>query len=360
LFAAVFANGWRIRFGHRTFPWQSEAAKAAAVHCVIVGFDKRRGSQADLYEYDQRGLLLGKSSAPQVNAYLVPGPNVLVEQRRKPLSAVVYPFGFGSRPNDGGAFVLDEESLQTAGGDPIARKYIRPFVGAREIVQGQSRWVLWLRDAPQGEVERSDFLSERVSQCREHRLASKRPATREWADRPHLFDFDSQPAQPYVAVPGVSSENRPYYLAARFDSHVIASNAAFTANDPDGLLFSLVSSSMFVAWQRTVGGRLKSDLRFSNTVVWSNFPVPPLGREGRATIVAAGKRVEHVRSQHAGRTLADLYLPGRIPAELQDAHQALDTAVDTAFGLATTSNSLAKRQKVLFERYAELLSATRT
>ena len=355
LFAAVFAHGWRIRFGHRTFPWESEAAKAAAVHCVIIGFDKVRRRTADLYDYDQRGVLLSQTAVPQINAYLVAGPNVLVEQRRKPLSEMVYPFGFGSRPNDGGAFVLDDELLALAHADPVAQRYVRPFVGAREVVQGQPRWVLWLRDASAEEIQESEFLSKRVALCREHRLASKRAGTREWADRPHLFDFDSQPAHSYVAVPGVSSEHRPYYLAARFDCHVIASNAAFTATDPDGLLFALVSSSMFIAWQRTVGGRLKSDLRFSNTVVWSNFPVPVLTGDLRASIVDAGRRIESARAQAPSTSLADLYRPTRLPPELRSAHEHLDAVVDLAFGAPPDSSSMAQRQAVLFSRYEELL-----
>jgi hypothetical protein len=359
LFSMVFGSGWRIRFGHRTFPWTSEATKAAAVHCVIVGFDRNAAGPSEVFDYDQRGTLASRSVVPSLNAYLVPGPNVLVEQRRRPISDAVYPFGFGSRPNDGGAFLLDDGAHEEAMADPVARKFVRPFVGAREIVQGTHRWVLWLRDARQTDIASSPLLQERVALCRAHRLSSKRPATREWADRPHLFDFDSQPSVPFVAVPGVSSENRPYYLAARFDSGTIASNAAFTAVDPDGLLFALVSSSMFDAWQRTVGGRLKSDLRFSNTVVWSNFPVPTLDHDQRQEIIQAGLDLASARAQHPSKSLAALYIAGSMPHDVSQSHHTLDAAVDAAFGCATAS-TLSERQASLFERYVELLPRSAT
>lgn len=174
------------------------------------------------------------------------------------------------------------------------------------------------------------------------------------AATPHLFG--QRPAlhvQPYLVIPGVSSELRDFYPVRRVEPEVIASNATFTASDPTGLLFAVISSSMFMAWQASVGGRLKSDLRFSNTIVWNNLPLPRLTEQQRAGLVEAGRSLEAARAAHPDRTLASLYQRGAMPADLAGAHADLDRFVDESFDL-TEGATTAQRQRVLFTRYAEL------
>ena len=238
--------------------------------------------------------------------------------------------------------------------DPVASKYLRRFVGARELVHGLDRWCLWLVELDPEDIPRSAVLRERLERCRAHRLSSKRPATREWADRPYLFDFNSQPDTAYVCIPGLASEKRPYVLAVRHQADVIASNLAYTAVDPDGALFGLISSSMFIAWQRAVGGRLESRLRFSNTIVWNNFPVPPLSASGREAIVAAGSDLEVARAELEPLSLAVQYKDAQLPEPLAAAHRSLDLAVDHALNFHGESEE--GRVQHLFELY-ELLSA---
>ena len=140
----------------------------------------------------------------------------------------------------------------------------------------------------------------------------------------------------------------------RVNSDVIASDATFTAGDPTGLLFAVISSAMFMAWQATVGGRLESRLRFSNTIVWNNLPLPDLGDAARRNVIEAGRSVEEARDRHPQRTLADLYRPETMPADLREAHRILDVAVDNAFGARGTTPTLEERQRVLFQRYEHL------
>ena len=356
LFSEVFGAGWRIKFAHRTFPWESEAAGAAAVHCVIIGFD-RGGPTARLFDYPQIGQASIERSARSINAYLVDGPNVLVQQSRKVLSPELRPFNFGSRPNDGGAFVIDASDIARFRADPIARKFVRRFVGARELLNGQERWCLWLVDVTDADLAGSALLAERIERCRQHRLDSKRAATREWAQWPHLFDFNSQPNGAYLCLPGVTSERRLFVPAARFSAEIITSNAAFTSLDPDGLQFALVSSSMFISWQRAVGGRLKSDLRFSNTVVWSSLPLPPLEEGAREQICSAGEQVVNARSLEPTKTLAQHYDPSAMSDALVEAHAQLDALVDRALGAGSTRDSEEQRLALLFRNYAEMTGA---
>lgn len=360
LFNAVFRAKWKILFAHRTFIWESEApGEAAAVHCVIVGFTRRARQKALLYDYENSRGVAAPEPARKINAYLVDGPNVLITTTPKPIAAGLAPFSYGSRPNDGGGFIIDADGYQEFMDDPIAAKYVRKFVGAREMLNGRQRWCLWLRDLDGADLKKSALLRARVRLVEKHRLASDREATREWASRPQLFDFISQPGVSYLCVPAHASENRRYMPSQRFGPAVIASNAVFTAPDPDGFMFAVISSSMFMAWQKTVGGRIKSDLRFSNTLVWNNFPIPVPPAKVRADIIAAGKGILDARRKHSTLTLADLYNPLAMPSDLLAAHVKLDRLVDRTF-TRTAMKTLAARQKVLFERYVELTGQAMT
>ncbi|MBT1669181.1 class I SAM-dependent DNA methyltransferase [Curtobacterium flaccumfaciens pv. flaccumfaciens] len=359
LFGPLFAAGWRIRFAHRTFAWTSEAPSAAAVHCVIIGFDRAgRGATAPvLYFYDT---LRGDPRAEvvkSINAYLTDGPNVLVGTRSRRLSPELEKVSFGSRPNDGGGFVVEAGDYSTFAADPVALKYLRRYVGARELLNNAQRWVLWLKQVDPADVKASPLLRMRLEQVKKHRQDSDRKATQVWADRPHLFDFDSQPSTPYLALPSVSSEQRMFMPVQRLDAEVIASNLVYTTPDADGFAFAIASSSLFITWQRTVGGRLKSDPRFTNTLVWNTLPLPRISEKLRAEVVAAGEAVLEARALHPNRSLADQYNPLAMDPVLISAHKALDRVVDKAFGARKALTSEADRQRVLFQRYEELTQA---
>lgn len=152
------------------------------------------------------------------------------------------------------------------------------------------------------------------------------------------------------------SEARPFYTAAYLSPEVIAGNKLYVAADPEGVLFSLISSSMFITWQRAVGGRLKSDLNFANTLTWNTFPVPELNDAQRQKIIEAGEAVLEARALHPERSLAEHYNPLAMAPELVKAHEALDREVDKAFGAPRKLTTERQRQELLFENYAKLTS----
>lgn len=359
MFGPVFAAGWRIRFAHRTFAWSSEAPSAAAVHCVIIGFDRGgRGTPAPmLYFYDTLRGDPRAEAVKSINAYLIDGPNVLVDTRSKQLSSELGKVSFGSRPNDGGGFVVEADDYNRFAADRVAAKYLRKYVGARELLNNGQRWVLWLKDVDPADVKASPLLRERLERVKAHRLNSDRKATQEWADRPNLFDFDSQPSTPYLALPSVSSEQRKFMPAQRFAADVIASNLVYTTPDPDGFAFAISASSMFITWQKTVGGRLKSDPRFTNTLVWNTLPLPALSEKVRTDVIDAGREVLNARGLHPERSLAEQYNPLAMTADLLAAHRALDRIVGKAFGARRALTSEGDRQRVLFQRFEELTTA---
>lgn len=368
LFAPLFRDGWRIKFAYRTFPWVSEAAGKAAVHCVITGFTRSAAPEKSrtvrVFDYDwSTRRTVEQEPVHALNAYLVEGPNVLVEKRSKPLSTAIPVVARGSQPTDGGNLIVEVEDYPVVAADSVAARYLRPFRMGKELVQGLDRWCLWLENATEEEIASSPVLSARVAAVAEMRSQSTKKATQLKAATPHLFDENHQPIDTYVGIPVVVSEHRPFFTVARLSPDVVAGNKLFTAIDPDGFLFAVISSSMFITWQRAVGGRLKSDLSFSNTVVWNNLPLPEISEEQRRKVIAAGRKVLAAREaieERAGEpvSLADMYasLASMDPA-LRAAHDELDSAVDVAFGASRRCSSDEARLKILFERYQELTAA---
>lgn len=241
--------------------------------------------------------------------------------------------------------------------DPVAAKYVRPFRMGRELVRGLDRWCLWLAEDnfDPADLNRSPVLRKRIAAVKAMRESSLKKATQKSAATPHLFQENHQPNQDYIGIPRVVSESRRYYTAAHLPVEVIVGDKVYVAADPEGLLFGLISSSMFITWQRAVGGRLKSDLNFANTLTWNTFPVPELDDKIRAGIIKAGQGVLEAREQHPERSLADHYNPLAMHPELVKAHDKLDRAVDVAFGAPRKLTTQEQRLELLFARYSAMI-----
>ena len=359
LFRPLLEGGWRIRFAHQTFAWTSEAPGAAAVHCVITGFDRgapHEKAPALLFTYSSPKSQPAVAPVEHISPYLIEGANIFIEARTRPLSPILPEVRFGSKPADGGNLIVEMEDYREFLEDPIASKYLRPFSNARELLHGLNRWCLWMAGSnfDSRDIQRSLLLKERVSACKEFRLNSRKKATNESAKTAHLFQENHQPTVPFVAIPRVISESRHFYTVAHLDEETIASDALFTALDPDGFLFAIISSSMFITWQRAVGGHMKSDLRFSNKIVWNTLPLPEVSDKLRTEIIAAGQGVLDARAEQPGASLADMYNPLAMAPSLLKAHRVLDRAVDRAFGAKKPLETNEERLALLFKRYQEM------
>ena len=356
LFRPLLTAGWRIRFAHQTFAWTSEAPDMAHVHCVVIGFDQREKTPVALYTYDAPKGQPQQKPARSINPYLLDAPTFYVQKRSKPLSSELPEVLYGSKPADGGNLLLDQAAHEEAVRDAVAAKYVRPFIGARELIHSSDRWCLWMEDLDPSDLGRSRFLKERVEGCASWRSQQKKSGDAyKLRTIPHLLRPNvRRPLVPYVCIPAHFSETRRYATVQFFDPDVIAGNANFTAEDPTGYLFAIISSSMFLAWQRAVGGTLESRLRFSATVVWNNLPLPNPTDRVRQQIIEAGKGVLEARAQYPDRSLADHYNPLAMSPTLIRAHDALDRVVDKAFGTRKKLESDQERQEILFKRYAEM------
>ena len=359
LFRPLLEGGWRIRFAHQTFAWTSEAPGAAAVHCVITGFDRgapHEKARPMLFTYLSPKALPEAVPVDHINPYLVEGPDIFVDKRTTPLAPILPTVRFGSKPADGGHLIVEAKDYPRFAADTIAAKYLRPFRMGREVVRGLDRWCLWMHteDFDPRDIDLSPILKERVRACATFRQGSKKKATVLGAQTAHLFQENHQPSEPYVAIPRVVSETRPFYTAAHLSEDVIAGDQLYTALDPDGFLFAIISSSMFITWQRAVGGHMKSDLRFSNKIVWNTLPLPAVSDKQRAEIIASGQGVLDARAEQPGTSLADMYNPLAMAPSLLKAHRVLDRAVDRAFGAKKPLETNEERLALLFKRYQEM------
>jgi hypothetical protein len=356
LFRPLFDNGWRIRFAHQTFAWQSEAPGSAAVHCVVTGFDKNKSETATVFHYATPQSAPSEAVVSNINGYLIEGPNVFVDKRSKPLCAELPTVDYGTKLTDGGNLVVEQYQIEEVQKDEIAKKFIRKLVGARELLHNEPRWCLDLSSMNPKDLNQSKVLKSRVSQVQEFRENSvKTGDAYKLRETPHLFrPNQNRPKVPYLCIPSVVSESRNFFTVSRLPAEVVATNAVFTAEDPDGFAFAIASSSMFITWQKAVGGRLESRLRFSNTIVWNNLPLPAISSELRSQIIEAGKGVLAARALHPERSLADHYNPLAMAPELLKAHSVLDKVVDKAFGAPRMLNSNDERQAILFERFVEM------
>ncbi|MGC2751317.1 MAG: type IIL restriction-modification enzyme MmeI, partial [Candidatus Acidiferrum sp.] len=346
--------GLKIHFAHRTFAWESEARGKAHVHVVIVGFGAFQAANRRIYDYDSDGENVTIATVRNISPYLIEGSDTAIVSRTKPICGVPEII-YGSKPVDGGNLILsDEEKMRFQKEYPEAARFIRPFIGAVEFINSISRWCLWLTTATPQEVRSIAGIKKRVEAVRESRLASKKQPTRRKADSPTLFAEIRQPSSDYLLIPSVSSETRKYVPIGFFPKDVIASNLVMFVPNAAPYHFGVLSSSMHMAWMRQVCGRLKSDYRYSNKLVYNNFPWPeePSAKQ-RAAVEAAAKAVLKARKEFPHATLADLYDPLAMPPVLVKAHADLDRAVDLCYRPQPFQND---RQRVehLFALYEKL------
>jgi hypothetical protein len=344
--------GIRIHFAHRTFQWSNEARGVAAVHCVIVGFGNFDVEHKTIFEYDDPKGQPHPIAARNINPYLVDAPDVALESRRAPICRVPE-IVFGSMPNDGGFLLLSEsERDELLSREPLAKRWIRPFVGAEEFLDRVPRFCLWLVGITPAQLRALPNVAERVEGVRKHRLESKRAETRDLASTPTLFGEIRQPNSPYLLIPSVTSERRKYVPVGMFDQNVIASNLVLLVPHATRYHFGVVSSAMHNAWLRTIGGRLESRVRYSNQIVYNNFPWPeePTQKQVQAIERAASSVLLEARKGYPDSSLADLYDPLLMPPPLARAHEALDRAVDAAYGKKRFGTD-AERVAFLFELY---------
>jgi hypothetical protein len=343
--------GVKIHFAHKTFKWSNEAKGNAAVYCVIVGFANFDTNNKTLFEYEDIKGEAHELKVKNINPYLVDAKDIFIEPRTNSICNVPK-IKFGNQPIDGGFLLLDEEEKQKAlSEEPEITKFIRKYIGSVEFINNLSRYCLWLQGAEPKDLKISKFISNRLRQVKSFREKSTRKETRELANNPGLFAFVSHNESEYIVIPSVSSEKRKYIPIGFMPSNVIASNLCLIIPNATLYHFGILTSEFHMAWVKTTCGRLKSDYRYSNSIVYNNFPWPenPTDKQIKA-IEEKAQAVLDARAAFPNSSLADLYSPLTMPPALVKAHNDLDKAVDAAYSKQAFTSE-AKRMEFLFELY---------
>ena len=340
-----------IHFAHQTFKWTNEAKGKAAVYCIIIGFSNHNGLSKNLYSYPDISGDPTLSKVNNINQYLLDAPSIFIQKRSNPISDVS-PMLKGSSPTDGKNYLFTEiEMLEFILKEPGSSAYFRPYIGSTELINNIKRYCLYLADCPPTELRKMPLVLERVEAVRAMRLASKKEATRQWADAPLKFAEDRITNGSILVIPRVSSENRKYIPIGFFEPPTVCSDAAFQVVNASLYLFGILNSSMHMAWVRTVAGRLKSDYRYSNTIVYNNFVFPEPSYKEIQAIEMQAKKILSVRENYKSSTLADLYDPFAMPFDLLKAHQQLDKLVEKSYGKSFKLDE--DRVAHLFELYTK-------
>ncbi|EJE4705844.1 class I SAM-dependent DNA methyltransferase [Vibrio parahaemolyticus] len=355
LWEPIFDLGLKIHFAYPTFPWANNARDKAAVHVVIVGLSGV-SKHTNLYQ-DVDGEW-HKKSVSSISPYLVEASRQVVSSRKVPLCRNTPIMKKGNQPTDEGNFFLNrQERDELLAKHPEAEKWIRKVLGSAEFLNSKERWCLWLVDANEEIIKSMSEVSKRVEAVREFRLRSSKLATRKKATTPHLFDEIRHPKSgDYILIPSHSSERRPYIPIGIISSDVISSNANMIIPDATLFEFGVLTSVMHNEWMRLVAGRLKSDYRYSASLVYNTFPWPEVTEKQKAEIEQFAECVLFVREDFPGKTLAELYNPDTMPVELLKAHQQLDNAVDKLYR-SKPFRDTSERLSFLLACYEELVAS---
>jgi len=327
-----------LSFAHRTFAWGSDARGKAHVHVVILGLAPRVDEPAmkRLFMYPDINGDPIESTHSKLSAYLTDAsrladPHVVVREVGRPINGAP-PIASGSQPIDGGYYIFtEEEKKQFCAVSPGTERYLRPYIGAAEFINGGHRWILALQDASPTDLRRFPAILERMEKVRQFRQSSRRASTLALALTPTRFQVNVIPDRPFLVIPEISSERREYIPIAYLSPPVVPSNKIRIILDADYWHFGVLTARLHTAWARAIGGRLKSDFQYSIDVVYHNFPWPEATEADKVRIRGLTQNVLSARALHPGASLADLYDRLTMPPGLRQAHHSLDMAVERLY-----------------------------
>jgi hypothetical protein len=348
LWPLILAQNVEIGFAHQSFKWKNNASHNAGVTCAIIGLRPVTNEPKYIFADDL------VRNVKHISPYLVEGDDTIVYKRTRSLSGLPY-MVYGNKPTDGGNLILTPEEmhalLQAA---PGSRKFLKRYMGSQEFLQGIERWCIWIEDEDLEEAVSLYPIARRIEGVRKKRLESKAPTTVDKAESPHRFIQVQDYGKRAIVIPGHSSENREYLPVGLVDESVIISNALFAIYDPEMWHFAVLSSKMNKVWLAAAGGRIKTDFRYSNTMVWNTLPLPVLSQAQRESLEERAWAIIEERLRHVGQTVARLYDSEKPIPALMEAHKETDIVLETIYnGRPFSSDS--ERLEHMFKMYRRML-----
>lgn len=352
LWPLIFDAGHEIAFAHTSFKWANLASHNAGVTVVIVGLSNQKGSVKRLYSQSDEGENVVKQ-AENINPYLVIAPSIIVNKSSKPLSGL-FEMSFGNKPVDGGNLLLNLSEMESLGLSVSQReKFIRRIYGSAEFIRGIERYCLWIEDKNLDEAMDNDAIRKRIEGVSKMRLASRDKSAKEMASRSHQMREMNIGNINTIVIPSVSSERRQFLPTGIVDESTTLTNAAFGLYDAPQWNMALIASRLHLVWIATVCGKLKTDYRYSNTMGWNTFPVPTLTEKNKQDLTCCAENILLAREAHFPATIADLYEPEKMPANLREAHERNDEVLERIYIGRRFKNDTERLEK-LFELYTKM------
>ncbi len=354
LWPLVFSTGNSIFFAHTSFKWANLASYNAGVSVVIVGISTANTNTRKLYTVDDEGNETCKL-VENINAYLISGPNIIVDKSSKPLN-LLPAMSFGNKPVDGGNLLLSDADVSSLHLTEYQRnKFIKRIYGSAEFIQGKSRYCLWIEDRELQNALSIPTIRMRIEAVQSMRLASKDKSANQLANRAHQFREMNRGLSNTIVIPSVSSESRPFLPVGIIDESSALTNLAFGLYDEPIWNLAIIASKLHLVWVKTICGQLETRLRYSNTLGWNTFPVPLLTEKNKTDLTRCAEDILLAREAHFPATIADLYDPGSMPENLRHAHDRNDEVLERIY-IGRRFKNDSERLEKLFELYTKMVA----
>ncbi|MGT2895783.1 DNA methyltransferase [Streptococcus entericus] len=339
-----------IDFAYTSFKWGNSAAHNAGVTVAIISLATKQNASPVRYLFDDQLTQLG---VDHISPYLTAGDDTIVASSSQVLNGLPK-MVFGNMPNDGGGLIFSPQEYQEAlSSYPELKPYLKIFIGAEEFIKGKKRYAFWLKEQEYLKVQNNPLVTTRIEKTRQHRLKSKRPATNDLAKMPWKFFGTNEPTEIQIIVPRVSSENRQYVPMGIVGEDTIISDSAMAIYSAPLWLLGLLMSRLHMVWLRAIGGKLKTDYRYSAGLVYNTFPVPELSTRRKNQLEEQVMEILGLREELGG-TLAELYNREVMPASLREEHRKLDELIERAYKETPFAND-EERLSHLLNRYKEMV-----
>ncbi|MFZ1493725.1 MAG: DNA methyltransferase [Candidatus Competibacter denitrificans] len=357
LWPYILETKHEITFAYTSFKWANLASQNAGVTVVVIGISIQHPREKKLFSIADDGSSIIKE-VDYINAYLVSGANVIVSKKSRPISNLSE-MSYGNYPGDGNHLTLStEERCAIEARRPDLKKIIRPVYGAQEFIKGLSRFCLWIDDDALDLALSEPVVSKRIKAVRETRQKSRDGSLNNLASRSHQYRDRNVASENLILVPTVSSERRYYIPIDLKRAEAVTTNQAFALYDAPLWNMALIASRLHLVWIATVCGKLKTDFRYSNTLGWNTFPVPPLTEKNQADLTRCAEDILLTREAHFPATIADLYDPDHMPADLREAHERNDEVVERIYIGRRFRNDTERLEK-LFDLYTKMTAAAK-
>ena len=351
LWKPIFDLGEEIFFARTSFKWSNNAKYNAAVIVAIIGVSNKFADSKRLF----CEATLSEKKVSSINPYLSEGDSLIVPRTNEPPKGLPELL-FGSMPRDGGHLNFDKATADKILSEyPEASKFIKHYIGSQEILQGLERFCLWIDDTKENiELAYSiPDIAQRLYAVKAEREQSNAESTRAYANRPHMFVQRAYHPLEAIIVPSVSSERREYIPIGYVDKNTVILNSAFSIYGAEKWLFALLTSKMHNLWVRTVGGRLKTDIRYSATLCYNTFPFPKLTTAEKEELERLAQNILNIRDENFDMTLGEMYNPESMPDELREAHHQIDLAVERIYRPEPFTSD-EERLEHLFKLYSKM------